>query len=131
MPPWEAYFFSQLVVWQLRASVGLSPRRVPRPRVSGTLLVLVFPLYFFLNQSSDISDTEGEAGGTQATEDTGLARPPGASSSTHGLRALHGGPGPQDCRTLGGIRPPGATVERISSVHASFLGRSSGRRPCM
>lgn len=31
MPPWEAYFFSQLVVWQLRASVGLSPRCVLVP----------------------------------------------------------------------------------------------------
>lgn len=58
-------------------------------------------------------------------------QPPGTSSSTCGLRALHGGPRPQDCRTLGGIRPPGATVERVSSVHASFLGRSSGRCPCV
>lgn len=88
MPPWEAYFFSQLVVWQLRASVGLSPR------VSDTLLVLVFPLFFFLNQSSDISDTEGEAGGTRATEDTGLA-PVARSILAHSwFRALHGGPGP-------------------------------------
>lgn len=73
---------------------GTEPAMCPRPRVSDTLLVLVFPLFFFLNQSSDISDTEGEAGGTRATEDTGLA-PAARSILAHSwFRALHGGPGP-------------------------------------
>lgn len=107
----------------------------PHPRVNGALSFSFYCFYFFLTQSSDISDLEGKAlGGTRV-------RPQG-----HGHRGHSGQPRcPSPRRTMEGPCPLMTSVPRmedpglwdtwgmfnpLEQVRSLFVGEWVRTRPC-